>query len=69
LANLETWSSEELGDSRPKTDLLREVVGIPLESPRFPVSLSGCEGVPQVSVGILDLDGLLKESEGRKSSA
>jgi len=48
------WKPVE--DSRPKTDLLREVVGMPLESPRFPVSLWGSEGGTQVEAGVVGLE-------------
>lgn len=63
----EAWSSEELEYSRPKKDLLREVVDMVFESPRFPVYLWGSEGDLLVSASVVDLEVLVGESEGRQS--
>jgi len=68
LGKLESWSSEGLEDSRPNTDLLREVFGMPLEPPRFAISLWGSKDNTQISAGVVGLEGLVEESEGRQSS-
>jgi hypothetical protein len=61
LRTLEAWSPVGVEDFRTKMDLLREVVGMPWESSRFPVFLGGSEGDLQVSAGVVSLQGLVKE--------